>query len=61
MKVSVNNLDDVCMIEVAGRIDSNTYDQLQEKLKNVDYNEKKVIFDFRDVEYISSAGLRVFR
>ena len=59
MKVSVSDLQDVCRIEVSGRIDSDTYNQLLQEIQNLDYNDKEVFFDFRDVEYISSAGLRV--
>lgn len=59
MEVFINNSKDVCKIKIAGRIDSNTYTQLQERMNEVTDQEEKIIFDFRDVEYISSSGLRV--
>jgi anti-anti-sigma factor len=60
MKINVNNAEanDV-KISVSGRIDSNTYQELQNVVNEVDYSKGNLIFDFKDVEYISSAGLRV--
>ena len=46
-------------IRVVGRIDSTTYVQLQNEIQGLDLKDTDVSFDFRDVEYISSSGLRV--
>ena len=57
------NIDDndakVTQISVMGRIDSNTYNELQKVINEVDYSKDSLVIDFKDVEYISSAGLRV--
>lgn len=46
-------------IAVSGRLDTTTYQDLQDVLDSLEAQVEKVVFDFRDVEYISSAGLRV--
>lgn len=47
-------------IHLYGRLDSNTTPQLDEVLDGVlDGTPKNVIYDLADLEYISSAGLRV--
>ena len=48
-----------CMsISVEGRLDTNTYHELETTLGTLDGVEK-LIFDFEKLDYISSAGLRV--
>ena len=44
-------------LKVAGRLDTNTSPELDEQLKLDGVTE--VVFDFSELEYISSAGLRV--
>ena len=50
----------VLIIKIDGKLDSlnakEIYDELLEKLKET---EKSIVFDFEDLEYISSAGLQV--
>ena len=43
---------------IQGRIDVNTSPQLREQIAAVDPSVTQLILDFRDVNYISSAGLR---
>ena len=60
MKIVLNDNDaNAVKIAVSGRIDSNTYQELQKTVNEVDYSKGSLIIDFKDVEYISSAGLRV--
>ncbi|MBR1737942.1 MAG: STAS domain-containing protein, partial [Firmicutes bacterium] len=60
MKIILNESDaNVVKIAVSGRIDSNTYQELQKTVNELDYSKGSLVFDFKDVEYISSAGLRV--
>lgn len=42
-----------------GRLDTATSPKLEEELKAVLGNLKKLVLDFTNLEYISSAGLRV--
>ena len=58
VKVIDANPNATC-IEVAGRIDSNNYNELQEIIDGLTLTKEELVFDFRDVSYISSAGLRV--
>ena len=44
-------------LKVTGRLDTNTSPELDEQLKLDGVTE--VVFDFSELEYISSAGLRV--
>lgn len=48
------------VIRVTGRLDANTAPTLEGHLeRHLLENEKKIIFDFRNLDFISSAGLRV--
>ena len=50
--------DDGCLtLKVEGRLDTNTSPELEAEVK-VD-GVKELVFDFSELEYISSAGLRV--
>lgn len=50
---------DQCLrVSVSGRIDINTSPELREYTESIDAGIRKIVFDFRDVEYISSAGIR---
>lgn len=44
---------------VEGRVDTATAPQLETELKESAAGVTELIFDFTDVEYVSSAGLRV--
>jgi anti-sigma B factor antagonist len=46
-------------IALAGRLDSATAPQLEAELGNDLTNVKDLIFDMADLEYLSSAGLRL--
>ncbi|MCM1106027.1 MAG: STAS domain-containing protein [Blautia sp.] len=43
----------------AGRLDSNTAPQLEQEINAGIDSAEKLILDFADLEYLSSAGLRV--
>lgn len=58
MEITVKH-DQEATIAVKGRLDTVTSQQLDGALKNETFSEDLVVFDFTDVEYISSAGLRV--
>lgn len=46
-------------LTLSGRLDTNTAPALEAELKHSVDGVKELIFDFSDVEYISSAGLRI--
>lgn len=60
MKIIVTKDADVCEIAVEGRLDTNTSPELEDVVsEKVTAEVKNLIFDMADLEYISSAGLRV--
>ncbi len=46
-------------IALQGRLDTTTSPELEAELKEALPNVKNLVFDFKDLEYISSAGLRI--
>lgn len=52
--------DGIITFELKGRLDSNTSNDFEERLlSSIQNGESKIILDFGNLEYISSAGLRV--
>ena len=51
--------DKTLTVAVEGRLDTLTAPELEEKLESALDSVEKLIFDFSELEYISSAGLRV--
>ena len=50
---------DELIIKLVGRLDTTTSPELDKKIKEEQIEEKLVILDFAELEYISSAGLRI--
>ena len=51
---------EVTVLERGGRLDSNTSKVLEDKVMEIlGQGKKKVLMDFKDVDYINSTGLRV--
>lgn len=48
-----------CDIKLVGRLDGMTAPELENALKQIIDSVNEIIFDFTDLEYLSSAGLRV--
>lgn len=46
-------------LKIAGRLDTTTAPQLDEEVKNSLGGVESLVLDFHELEYISSAGLRV--
>ena len=59
MTANVSNENDVYTIAISGRIDTNSSPELEEVFNGIEPKAEKVIFDMTDVEYISSAGMRM--
>ena len=51
--------DGTLTINLLGRLDTTTAPELETQLKESISDAKSLIFDFKQLEYISSAGLRV--
>lgn len=59
MDVEIMNAGGVITAQVSGRIDSTTAPELDAKISSDVKSAKNFVLDFANVEYISSAGLRV--
>lgn len=59
MNIRVTKENETLIIELEGRLDTTTAPQLEETLNTEIANHKKLILDFAQLTYISSAGLRV--
>ena len=50
----------ICIFKLTGRLDSNTSPALEEKIfEAIGSGSRQMVVDFEDLDYISSAGLRV--
>jgi anti-anti-sigma factor len=60
MKLVLSNTDTADIVRVSGRIDATTSGELDATVHGlVDNGRGPVVLDFAEVDYISSAGLRV--
>lgn len=61
MEVFNNREKGVLVLTVTGRLDANTSGEFEKQLFDfIHAGEEKFILDLKDVDYISSAGLRIF-
>lgn len=60
MKINIDKQDDVCIISLNGRLDGTTTHVVEERfLALISEQYQRFIFDLSELEYISSAGLRI--
>ena len=60
MEIIEEMQNDINIYRLVGRLDSNTSPSLEQKLfQAILEGSKKMVVDFKDIDYISSAGLRV--
>ena len=59
MNITMNRNDTELTVAIEGRLDTLTAPELEEQLEAELDGVEKLIFDFAELEYISSAGLRV--
>lgn len=59
MEIEINRVEKELTIKLTGKLDTSTVPELESELKGKLEGIKKLIFDFSDLDYISSAGLRV--
>lgn len=59
MEIATQVYDRVAVMTVTGRVDSATAPELESKLRElVDGDKTQIVLDLKNVEYMSSAGLR---
>ena len=58
MKIDTKKDGNSLLINLEGRLDTNTFQDLEKELGDLD-GITKITFDFEKLDYISSAGLRV--
>jgi anti-anti-sigma factor len=59
MDIMITLNENTCVIAINGRLDTLTAPELQAPLFDSIRQHKKTVLDFSDLEYVSSAGLRV--
>ena len=61
MDINESNSGNTVIIQPVGRIDTNTSTEFEEKLVEIlDRSETNIVVDLSKIDYVSSAGLRVF-
>jgi len=60
MEIILEKQDAISVFKLNGRLDSNTSQGFEEKIFGaITDGSKQMVIDFKDIDYISSAGLRV--
>lgn len=60
MEITETKHDEYSIFKLNGRLDSNTAMSFEQKLfESIENGAQRLILDFQDLDYISSAGLRV--
>ena len=60
MEVTVKEVNEVSVLSFEGNLDTNTAPQAQEQIDQlIDGGSSKILINFHELNYISSAGLRV--
>ncbi|ADV61283.1 anti-anti-sigma factor [Isosphaera pallida ATCC 43644] len=61
MEIQRSQHGEIAVLTVEGRVDATTCEALQDVvLKTIDEGQRKLLLDLGGVNYVSSAGLRVF-
>ncbi len=59
MKIIMNKTEDQLTVILQGRLDTLSAPDLEEQLESALDGVEKLVFDFKELTYISSTGLRV--
>ena len=59
MTIEIKRTAEVTTIEIAGRLDTTTAPELDKTINEDTADVKNLVLNFKKLEYISSAGLRV--
>ena len=58
MNITETRNDDIIILKIDGRVDTNTSPQLQDQILKSFQKVNSLVLDFQDCAYVSSAGLR---
>lgn len=59
MIINKSQKDEILTLALDGKLDTNTSLQLEEALNTAINEAKKIVLDFSNLQYVSSAGFRV--
>lgn len=59
LTIDINKDNEILIVSLNGRLDTNTASDLEEKIKENISGIEVLIFDLSSLSYISSAGLRI--
>lgn len=59
MEITEQKINNLMVIGIGGRLDATNSEQLQTKLVKIIENDRELLVDFENLDYISSSGLRV--
>lgn len=60
MEININEVNGICIVKFTGNLDTNTAPEAESQINaQLDGGADKILIDFKDLNYISSAGLRV--
>ena len=59
MNINLEKQNDLLVVSLEGRLDTNTSPAFEEVINNINSDTKELVINIKNLEYISSAGLRV--
>jgi anti-anti-sigma factor len=60
MKIDMHDKEDVKVVRFEGKLDTNTTPEAETTLNQaVEQGASKILIDFKDLDFVSSAGLRI--
>ena len=59
MEVTISSIEKYYIVKINGRVDTLTAPKLETDILNLINDDKNIIIDLDDMDYISSSGLRV--
>ena len=59
MNINLEKQNDLLVVSLQGRLDTNTSPAFEEVINGVNNDVKELVIDIKELEYISSAGLRI--
>ena len=59
MNINIEKSNGITVMKIEGRLDTTTAPELEKAINNEGEELKNLVLDFKGVDYISSAGLRV--